>query len=174
MTDDVLDVVNRFRTISRQHHRAIVRDEHVVFNPNPDVGVALGTIDIWSPSTKVKAGFDGEAHAWLKDTRGATGFVHTCIVDVKADPVAGVVHVPFSQVARLGVQRLVQRLGDDTEANQAFSKDGTSSIMRVGVEIPHLTGINGGQLGIQHDLIDFALESVKRPEIGQERVMSLA
>ena len=29
--------------------------------------------------------------------------------------------------------------------------------MRVGVEVPHLTGINGGQLGIQHDLIDFAL-----------------
>ena len=45
------------------------------------------------------------------------------------------------------------------EANQAFSKDGTSSIMRVGVEIPHLTGINGGQLGIQHDLDRFLLLS---------------
>ena len=53
----------------------------------------------------------------------STRLIHASIVDVKPDPMAGVVHVPLLQIARVQIQCFVQRLVDDTQFNQALSEN---------------------------------------------------
>ena len=56
--NDALNVFDGFRTICGQHHRSIGSDQHIILDPNANVGIPFRAIDIWPPCSEVKTGLN--------------------------------------------------------------------------------------------------------------------
>ena len=94
LTNNTLDVFDAFRAIFRHHNRAVGGNENIILNPNPNVRIPFWALDIRTPCTEIQTWFNREAHAWFQYTRLAARLVDANVVDIKANPVACVVHVP--------------------------------------------------------------------------------
>jgi hypothetical protein len=73
--------------------------KNIIFDSDTDVSIPFRTVNVWPPSTEIQSRFNSEAHSFLEQTRFTVWFVNSNIMNVKAYPMAGIMHVPHFKLA---------------------------------------------------------------------------
>ena len=103
----------------------------------------------------IDAGLDGDDHAFFQHAWHAVDAVVADIVHVEAEPVPRLAR-KVGLVAALG-DRAVRAALQDADGAEAFGDDAHGRVVRVAERASGTHGVDGGQLGFVHDLVERAL-----------------